>query len=190
MLENTGKNIKARRKELGISAEELAKAVGKDAATMYRYESGAIEKMPVSVLVGVAKLLRTTPECLIGWAKGSGSDDKSRNTATLGERIKEQRKALGLTVDELAAKAGVARSNFYKWEKGDVEKVPAQVIPMLATSLHTTVEYLLGLTDCPDVTNKAEGVDWSKVEMAINIYTSICTSLSAEELEMFNAFIR
>lgn len=62
-----GKRIKTRRKELGISAEDLADTIGKDKTTVYRYERGAIEKVPTSVLVGIAKALHTTPEYLMGW---------------------------------------------------------------------------------------------------------------------------
>ena len=38
--------IKQRRKQLGLSADDLAKAVNVSRATIYRYESGEIEKLP------------------------------------------------------------------------------------------------------------------------------------------------
>ena len=34
-----GKRIKGRRQQLGLSVEYIAKALGKDRATVYRYES-------------------------------------------------------------------------------------------------------------------------------------------------------
>ena len=43
----TGGKIRTRRKQLGMSVDELAKKVGKNRATIYRYESDAIE-MPAS----------------------------------------------------------------------------------------------------------------------------------------------
>lgn len=62
-----GDRIKARRKELGISADELAKRLGKNRATIYRYESNDIENFPVNVLEPLAKALDVTPAYLMGW---------------------------------------------------------------------------------------------------------------------------
>lgn len=64
---NIGSRIKARRKEIGISAERLAETLGKDRATVYRYENGDIENLPLSILEPIAKALNTTPAYLMGW---------------------------------------------------------------------------------------------------------------------------
>lgn len=62
-----GERIKRRRKELDMSVEELAKRLGKNRATVYRYENGEIENLPTSVLEPIAKALSTTPAYLLGW---------------------------------------------------------------------------------------------------------------------------
>ena len=62
-----GDRIKTLRKEKGISVDTLAELIGKDRATVYRYESQDIEKMPTSVLEPLAKALGTTPAKLMGW---------------------------------------------------------------------------------------------------------------------------
>lgn len=63
----TGENIRKRRKELHMSADVLAKKIGKDRATIYRYENGDIENMPArQVLIPLAKALKTTPAELLG----------------------------------------------------------------------------------------------------------------------------
>ena len=64
---NIGSRIKMRRKEIGISAERLAEMLGKDRATVYRYENGDIENLPLSILEPIAKALNTTPAYLMGW---------------------------------------------------------------------------------------------------------------------------
>lgn len=64
-----GQRIKARREELGISAEELGQKIGKAKTTIYRYELGLIEKMPTSVLESIADALRTSPAYLMGWTE-------------------------------------------------------------------------------------------------------------------------
>lgn len=62
-----GRRIKQRRKEMKISAEELAKRLGKDRSTIYRYEKGDIENMPIDILEPIAAALNTTPSYLMGW---------------------------------------------------------------------------------------------------------------------------
>lgn len=64
---NVGDRIKARRKELGMSAEALAKALNVSPATMYRYESGYIDKLPSTFLEPLSVALSTTPQWLLGW---------------------------------------------------------------------------------------------------------------------------
>lgn len=64
---NVGQRIKQRRKELRISADALGEALGKDRSTIYRYERGDIEKLPLDILDPIAKVLQTTPQYLMGW---------------------------------------------------------------------------------------------------------------------------
>lgn len=62
----TGERIRARRKQLGMSVDELAAKLDKNRATIYRYESDAIE-MPASLLKPLADALDTVPDGLMGW---------------------------------------------------------------------------------------------------------------------------
>jgi transcriptional regulator with XRE-family HTH domain len=63
-----GDRIKARRKAVGLSVDELAERLGKNRATVYRYESNDIEKIPTTILEPLAKALDTTPAYLMGWS--------------------------------------------------------------------------------------------------------------------------
>lgn len=63
----TGERMKQRRKEIGFSAEKVAERLGVSPATIYRYEKGDIEKVPVDSLAELAKILQTTPAYLMGW---------------------------------------------------------------------------------------------------------------------------
>jgi len=49
------------------TADTLAKMLNKNRATIYRYENGDIENMPIDVLEPLAKALNTTPAYLMGW---------------------------------------------------------------------------------------------------------------------------
>ena len=62
-----GDRIKERRKELKMSAEELGAKLGKDRSTIYRYEKGDIENLPLDILEPIASALNTTPQYLMGW---------------------------------------------------------------------------------------------------------------------------
>lgn len=72
--------IRARRKELGLSTDDIASRVNKDRATIYRYESSQIYKMPVSIIEPLAAALDCTPAYLMGWVDdphGQSVDDKT-----------------------------------------------------------------------------------------------------------------
>lgn len=73
---SVGKRIKERRKQLGMSAEELADRVGVSPATIYRYESGYIENVRASKLSPIAKALRTDEAFLMGWNEDVDSFQK------------------------------------------------------------------------------------------------------------------
>lgn len=60
-----GNQIRKRRKEIGISVDELAQRIGKDRSTVYRYENGDIENMPIGLLFPMAVALETTPQELL-----------------------------------------------------------------------------------------------------------------------------
>lgn len=70
-----GKRIKDRRTQLGMSADELGKRLGKDRSTIYRYEKGDIENLPLDILEPIAAALGTTPQYLMGWEKVQQKND-------------------------------------------------------------------------------------------------------------------
>lgn len=64
---STGDRIRNRRKEIGMSADELARRVGLSRSTIFRYENGFIEKLSIDALVPIARALATTVGALMGW---------------------------------------------------------------------------------------------------------------------------
>jgi transcriptional regulator with XRE-family HTH domain len=69
--------IANRRKELDISADRVAEVLGVSRATIYRYESAYIEKIPVAILASLAAVLRTTPAYLLGLVDDPNADINS-----------------------------------------------------------------------------------------------------------------
>lgn len=62
-----GDRIRQRRKDVGVSAEQLAQALGVHRSTVFRYENGDIEKLPGDALIPIARALHTSPAYLMGW---------------------------------------------------------------------------------------------------------------------------
>ena len=74
-----GQRIKERRIELGMSVDELAELIGKNRATIYRYENNNIENLPSPVLKDLADELKTTPEYLIDWNGNEKNEKNNKN---------------------------------------------------------------------------------------------------------------
>ena len=64
---NVGHRMKQRRKELKLSADVVAEKIGVNRSTVFRYEKGDIEKLPLEILEPLSEILRTTPQYLMGW---------------------------------------------------------------------------------------------------------------------------
>lgn len=62
----------------------------------------------------------------------------------IGDRIKQRRLELGLSVDELAEKLNKNRATIYRYESNDIENFPTTVLEPLAKELKTTPAYLMG----------------------------------------------
>lgn len=104
---NIGTRIKEQRKFLGMSAEDLAAKLGKDRSTVYRYENGDIENLPLDLLEPIAAALNTTPAFLMGWEADLKNNDL---LSEVGGRIRKDEvfrnavlKLHSLTPDKLAA---------------------------------------------------------------------------------------
>lgn len=95
-MSTIGQRIRNRRKELKMTVDQLAEILGKNRATIYRYESDDIENMPLSVLEPLARALKVTPAYLMGWeddiqtlaAHHEGEDWTEEELAEI-ERFKE-----------------------------------------------------------------------------------------------------
>lgn len=62
---------------------------------------------------------------------------------SIGERIKQRRLELNLSVDELAQKLNKNRATIYRYENNDIENMPTSVLEPLAKVLQTTPAHLM-----------------------------------------------
>lgn len=71
-----GKRIRERRVACGLSVSDLAKQLGKNRSTVYRYESDEIENLPTDILEPIAAALHTSPAYLMGWTEDPVKEEK------------------------------------------------------------------------------------------------------------------
>lgn len=62
---------------------------------------------------------------------------------TVGNRIKRLRKMRKMAVADIANKIGVSRSNFYRYESDEIEKMPYTTLVPIAKALGVSPTYLL-----------------------------------------------
>ena len=94
--------IKRRRKELGLTAEQVAEALGVSRATVYRYESKDIEKIPFDSIQPLADVLQCSAEYLMGWDKASTEELTTKFT----QLTAKQQKSVLEYIDFLISKGG------------------------------------------------------------------------------------
>lgn len=119
---NIGKRIQARRKELNISVDELAKRLNKNRTTIYRYEKGDIENLPMDALKPLAEALKTSPAYLMGWEDGLNED-----AATVSDFVKLIRKQRNMSVEDFAKEIGISPEKLQEYESRD-KYIPISVI--------------------------------------------------------------
>lgn len=83
----------------------------------------------------------------------------------VGKRIKQRRKELKMTADELGARLGKDRSTIYRYENGNIEKFPTDILKPIAEALQTTPEALMGWDE--EESPQPEGIVLSEGEQAL-----------------------
>ena len=73
---------------------------------------------------------------------------------TTGQRMKKRRKEIDLSAERVAEILGVSPATIYRYENGDIEKVPGERLVPIAKALQTTPAYLMGWEDSADFSGK------------------------------------
>lgn len=63
---------------------------------------------------------------------------------TTGQRMKKRRKEIGLSAEKVAEILKVSPATIYRYENGEIEKVPGDRLGPIANALQTTPGYLMG----------------------------------------------
>lgn len=141
---NVGTRIKERRQELNISVDELATRLNKNRTTIYRYEKGDIENLPMTVLGPLAKALDTTPAYLMGW-----DDIPNKDTATIGDLLRMIRIDQNMTIEEYSKEMGITEKNLRMYESGEKD-IPLSVIKTIAGYYKLSRDSLLKSWKCTE----------------------------------------
>lgn len=67
------------------------------------------------------------------------------NTNDIGKKIRERRKELGMTLDELARAVGVSKQTIFRYEDRTIENIPIDKLHKIAGKLNVPMAYLLDL---------------------------------------------
>lgn len=66
--------IRTRRRDLGLTLDEIGRAVGVSGATVSRWENGDIENIRRDKIAKLAEILEVTPAYLMGWPESGSSE--------------------------------------------------------------------------------------------------------------------
>ncbi len=69
----------------------------------------------------------------------------------IGQKIKERRLALGLTLEELGNKVGVGASTVRKWETNFIKDMKSDKVQKVAEALNVSPAYLMGWDESQNV---------------------------------------
>jgi len=103
----------------------------------------------------------------------------------VGARIRKLRKAKGYSADFIAEKLNVSRSTIFRYENGDIEKVPSDIILQLADILNTTPAVIMGWE--PEKQKQVIFNEQSKAEDFPNHYTQQNINIAKEYLKFFDS---
>ena len=102
-----------------------------------------------------------------------------------GDRLRDLRKAKGLSQDDLAERVGLSKQQLYRIENGKSANPGADLLVQLAKELECSIDYLVGLVDEPsdhyrkqDLTPLQERLLWAVDKGLIYEAIETVTSLS------------
>ena len=88
----------------------------------------------------------------------------------IGERIKQRREELHMSMDDLAQKLGYkSRTSIFKIESGDTD-LPLSKVEEFATALYVTPQYLMGWEDNQTPSDVPYYLDEEAAEIAQEVY--------------------
>lgn len=106
---------------------------------------------------------------------------------TTGQRMKNRRKEIGLSAERVAEMLGVSPATIYRYENGDIEKVPGDRLVPIADALKTTPAFLMGWDDAVDASLPSNIIPMPEMRKIPLIGTIACGApiLADEHIEEY-----
>ncbi|EAC8432154.1 helix-turn-helix transcriptional regulator [Listeria monocytogenes] len=136
--------IKKLRKTNNLTQKELAGKLGVATSTITNYETG-FRSPNQEVLFELTKLFGVKINYF--FPSPDREDGILMQKRIVGEIIKKRRKELGYNADYLSRELGVSRSTIFRYENGEIKKLPAAILDSLSRALKTSPAYLMGWDD-------------------------------------------
>lgn len=86
--------IENRRKELGMTLDDVARRVGVNRATVMRWEKGIIQNLGRDKIAALAAALQVTPEYLLGWTDDPGIQMETDLATAAADLTQEERESV------------------------------------------------------------------------------------------------
>lgn len=166
-----GQKIKELRNNLNMSVDELAEKLGKNRATIYRYEKGDIGNLPLDVLEPLATTLKTTPAYLMGW-----EDKNDKDEITIGGLLKKMRTQRNMNIDEYAKEIGIDPEVLRKYESGE-KNIPLDVVNAISEYYRLLTRSYVEKDSDVTITRQERFKEWAEnfghIEFTDNEYKKI-----------------
>ena len=88
---DTNEKLKARRKELGLTLEDVAKIVGVGKSTVRKWETGDIANMKRDKIALLSKALKVSPAFIMGWEETHNSVEIPDGFLAIPHMVKKPR---------------------------------------------------------------------------------------------------
>ena len=141
------KNLQHHIKKSGISQKEIAHVIGVSTGTFSEWMNGKkyprierIEALAEILNISITDLIADSSDSKVAKKQQTQTDNIS---IVIGNRIRERRKALNMSADELAELIGKDRATVYRYESGKIENMPLGLLSPLADALNVHIDYFI-----------------------------------------------
>lgn len=140
MTKTFAKRMRELRERTGRTQEEIADMLEIRRQTYNSYEQGNI--MPKTEnIIKIAKVLRTTPNYLLGWEE---EQEEVNNNSIVGSVIRRLREEKRLTLTEVAEEFNIPLKTLKEYENGTKE-IPKNIIESFARYFDVEIDNIIAL---------------------------------------------
>ena len=140
-MNEIGNLILNRRKQLGLTLQDVGDAVGVSKSTVKKWESGDISNMRRDKIEKLAKVLQISPVRLLGVKVQTTVSDETAHSSSytipaMGIMLNRLRRNHHITLEDFAKITGIDESNIKSLENGEIFTLKPEEIKNVSDTLH------------------------------------------------------